>query len=390
MKLIGRLIGRLIGPVLLVLLPPMLASCQQQADAQAYAGDWEPGGEPADPATANARLEHNFPLADWSNADILYLDDQSAVAASRAICASNITHEPPPLDWPLLRDTQALVGCNSFNLYHGIGVPQDYEQARHCAMMERNAFGREWAISEIQSYSLLDGPGMLATIYANGAGVERNLGVAIHMACEAQDGSLAVDLRVNALARMQSEGWHGSDFSMCDHITSGSSAGTCTEGIARIADQARTTMLEQAAIDWSEAQVQTMRAAVAAFTSYAETASAMQCFGGTMATACQISASQRLQDGFAERLLAITVHRAASPLQIRDGDDGTAQAAIMTQAEWQSLLAERPPTHRPRYEAHRSDTIAARRLFEPVLIAYFALARPDLSAHQVRVLFRDI
>lgn len=314
---------------------------------------------------------------------------------TRGICARLIHAEPPADHWPTIQHAEALEGCSSFDFYHGIGMPKDYEQARHCALVERESFGRQNAEEGIEQYTLQDGPGMLAMIYANGLGVERNWDVAIHMACETSGAPAAVDGRITRLAQWQKEGWSGSDYSTCNDITSGRSGGICASFAASIADQQRAAALASASANWPAERQQSLAAMMGAFADYAAQANEMNCFGGTLHSACVTGGKQAMLDQFTRRVQEVAQRRAVTTDQrasedIPDGEPRRARMATMTDAEWAEMVRYVGEDDLPRYEEHRRESIAARRSFEPYLIAFFRMSRPDLSAHDIRRLFRDI
>ncbi len=388
---------RLIVPLLLLALSPALASCQQAAIAQTEQDGWESGGEPADPATAGDRLEHRFALADWSQTDLEYAGGADSFKNSRAICARYFDAEPPAADWPLLREVDGLAGCDSFNLAHDIGGPPEYDRARHCALREREEMGRQLAQEGVGNRPVLEGPGLLAVLYANGQGVPRNLPVAIHMACEMSGAAAEMDLRITWMEELRRSGWHGGDFTPCDQMTSGYGFSACTSYAARQESSERDELFAAATFGWSSAERAALLAVRDAFDNYATRANWMNNYGAGMGwdEQARVGGASAANYVFAERLLAVIANQPVPPVPAASEGDITdggvaARAAVATDAEWQDLLAELAPADRPRYNHHRAETIAARRAFEPKLIAFMRLARPDLTAHKVRVLFRDL
>ncbi|MCB2066383.1 MAG: hypothetical protein KDE15_07055 [Erythrobacter sp.] len=330
-------------------------------------------------------------LPDWSTADLSWLSSAGQFAQSQAICASVLHAEPPPADYPSPAEAAALDGCDSTYLYYGVGQPQDRVAARQCAMLEREQQRRLFAQDMIDPYPLLDGSGTLATIYANGQGAARNYDVAIHMACEMNGAPAEMEGRIMRLADMRDTGWQGDDFHPCDDVTSGLAAGYCSALYAAEAADRRGAREAAAMARWPAPQRQAFAATMAAFTDYAEVANLLNCNGGTLAPTCRIGGTQDMVERYSARLLALAARAPFPPEPERDDmDGGLARTAVMTQAEWQALLADLYAPDRPQYEAHHAQAIAARQGFEPTLVAFARMARPDLTAHQVRVLFRDL
>ena len=87
---------------------------------------------------------------------------------------------PSPKQWP---------GCKSYKLYSGIGAKVDYNAARNCAWSERLAQQASIEPVDTSTYSdtianIYGGSGMLAILYSNGEGVERNKALALRFGCE--------------------------------------------------------------------------------------------------------------------------------------------------------------------------------------------------------------
>ena len=363
----------MIRRLFLLLMPLMaapLGSCADQAEAQDA-----------------ARLERGAPLADWADEDFSWVHDRKPYDASRALCASVRDSEPPPRDWPLLADLPALAACDSFALYHGLGVAQDFAKARHCALIDRER------LAETGQWHPVDGAGMLAMIYANGAGVERDLSVALHMACQMQGAPAEMDGRIGRLEAMQSTGRTADAFDPCDDMTSGAGTSACLVRATRLDQRDIDNRLAAITASWPAPRQQAFADLRRAFAGYAAAANAMNGFGagGGWAGVWQLGGTNVMTDRFLSRVLAVTQRQEPRPADPVTEDENTfARAATMTQDEWQALMAELLPEDRPLFEAHRRDAIAARQRFEPQLVAFMRLARPDLSAHQVRVLFRDL
>jgi TPR repeat protein len=344
--------------------------------------------------TGGTRLAHQFPLPDWADEDLSWLNDSTPYDASRASCASVKGREPPPHDWPLADEASALQGCDAFALYHGIGGPQDFAKARHCALLQREDMGRDHAANGITHFPVLDGSGVLAMLYANGAGVPRNLDVALHMACEMNGAAAEMDSRITALGEMRRAGWQGSDFDPCNHMTSGTGTSICLTGARRLDELAIDRRLEALSANWPPAQRQALHDVRQAFSAYSEAANRLNGFdaGGGWPGVWQQAGQSAMDAAFLQRLLAVAQRQALPNPAADEPEDERpwSHAATMTEARWQAMLAGLAPDDLPRFNDSRMASIAARRAFEPKLIAFLRLTRPDLTAHQVRVLFRDL
>jgi uncharacterized protein YecT (DUF1311 family) len=80
-------------------------------------------------------------------------------------------------------------GCASYRSYRGIGRPIDYSKSRACAWQERLAQQARLSQNPEQPTAwVVGGSLILADIYFNGAGVQRNIPLAMRFACESEPG----------------------------------------------------------------------------------------------------------------------------------------------------------------------------------------------------------
>ncbi len=173
-------------------------------------------------------------------------DDQSDTAAP-ADCESLKTLSLPDADTPLASMAASLKGCNSEDLYFGIGVPKDPVRARQCAYVERQDPDNGWP-------NLFAGTGMLMTIYANGVGAPRNFDIAMKFACEINGAPAEEEGWIAHLQKLKNENWQGEDFSPCDDITSGAAMGFCEAHDAKLADATRKAKLADITAHWPIAE----------------------------------------------------------------------------------------------------------------------------------------
>lgn len=331
---------------------------------------------------------------DWAKRDLSYFGDTDEWEKTRAICAAVSDARPPEGDLPTPEDSAALEGCSSDELYYGIGMPADPVAARKCAFLEVERSKTEAAQSFATPFEFHGAHGMLAIVYANGNGAGRNLDFAIHAACQLEDAPAAMALRIEHLDRLRRDGPDADAFSTCDDITSGISAGICSDLAARIAQQDRTKDLAAWTVGWPASQRDAFADAFASFDAYASVSNELNCFRGTLATACAIEGGERDIAIFLARLRSLVERQPLPPVTPAEEGDVVLgdwdRPAVMTKAEFDRSLADMDAETREWYVANRRKAIAARRLFEPKLIAFLKLARPDLKPHQVRVLFRDL
>lgn len=236
-------------------------------------------------------------------------------APSRAICARVINAEPPAADRPTPAQTRALKGCYSEALYYGIGMKADPIKARLCAFTEK-----EEDVSEI------GGRAMLMTIYANGAGVGRNLSVATHLACGIENSAPMEQVgRIEHLQKLKP----GDPFDICDDITSGYMMGQCAGLAARIEAPKRAARLDALAASGRFATTPEWRALRKAADAYALAYSLGETdMTGTARGAEVVSAQFRARGDFEEALTLLVAGEIApaSPRTLSVADAALNQA----------------------------------------------------------------
>lgn len=319
---------------------------------------------------------------DWSTADLSYLGDTSEYVQTRAVCAQLMHAEPPASDSPDAAEREALKGCDSGTLYYGIGVRADPVKARKCAILEREQ-------NADQGVNYFVAEGTLMTVYANARGAERNLDVAIHMACQLEDAAAATNGRIKHLLELKRKGWSGNDFSPCEDATSGISGGFCVGNEAALAQQDRRSRIEVITRDWNPQQRTLFERAYRSFTDYAETAHEMDCWRGTLQTVCTISGAEHDVESFLTRIEALS--QGKTPLKEQESDDAEGGFNAATDsAGAQALIAELDKDDRKWYEQNARATVITRRKFESNLIEFSRLTFPHLTAHQIRRIFADL
>lgn len=160
----------------------------------------------------------------------------------KRICEEVKNTSFPPKDRPGQGEAKPLEKCASADLYFGFDRPADPVKARLCAYVELD-----------QGDDLVfGGSSILMMIYANGKGAERNLDLAIKLACTIDGAPAEVEGRVEHLAKLRQEKWKGDDFSLCDDITSGFMQGHCASLSERFVEAKRKKRLSGLTSKWAE------------------------------------------------------------------------------------------------------------------------------------------
>jgi len=215
---------------------------------------------------------------DWGD-----VKDDYGMEASKALCRQVKGREPPASDRPSAAEAAALKGCDSEKLYYGIGMPADPVKARKCAFIEADK-GDE---------VVFGGRTMLMTIYANGRGAERNLDVAIHLACGIEGAPAESDGRVLHLAGMRSKAADDA-FDYCDDITSGLAMGYCEAHAATAEGAKRDAAWARLTAGWSPAEKQALARVRTAHKAFAEAHSGGELdLSGTARGAIAIAAEEK-------------------------------------------------------------------------------------------------
>lgn len=112
-------------------------------------------------------------------------------AASIAECRRVRDVTPPLAERITAPAHDQLSECDAEQLYYGIGIPPEPEQARACALRRLDA-----------NPDPFDGAGLLTMIHANGRGGQRDLDLAIHFPCRMGGAPAEMAGRIERLMRI--------------------------------------------------------------------------------------------------------------------------------------------------------------------------------------------
>ncbi len=173
-----------------------------------------------------------------SGAPALPAPGQTASGEIGADCSSYASVLLPP---EAVKDSapKAFPTCASYRSYRGVGRPVNYADARACAWQERLAqqaglpqnpeAGTAWFVG---------GSLILADLYLNGAGVPRNLSLAMHFACES-DKAMA-ELALSDPAKFKASSRPQRLYEICDDAATTLTQNFCAEYASEIKDDRRT------------------------------------------------------------------------------------------------------------------------------------------------------
>src|SRR5262245_24542710 len=109
--------------------------------------------------------------------------------------------------------------CASYRSYRGLGRPINYSEARACAWQERLAQKSDLGQNpEEPSAWVVGGSLILADMYYNGAGVKRDIRLAMRFACESEKGMATAALK--DIAKLNGSPRARRPFEFCDYADS--------------------------------------------------------------------------------------------------------------------------------------------------------------------------
>jgi uncharacterized protein YecT (DUF1311 family) len=128
--------------------------------------------------------------------------------------------------------------CASYRSYRGIGHPANYAEARACAWRERLAQKAGLGQNQHEPTAwVVGGSLILADIYFNGAGVTRNIPLAMRFACESGAGMATLALR--DIAKLNASRRAHGPFEFCDYAVTTFTMNFCSDYSSEIDDDRR-------------------------------------------------------------------------------------------------------------------------------------------------------
>lgn len=128
--------------------------------------------------------------------------------------------------------------CASYRSYRGIGRPVNFSEARTCAWRERLAQEAHLRQNPKEPTAwVVGGSLILADIYFNGAGVERNVPLAMHFACEFEEGTAM--LALPDIVKLNGSLPSGKRFEFCDYAATTFTMNFCSGYESEISDDRR-------------------------------------------------------------------------------------------------------------------------------------------------------
>jgi len=128
--------------------------------------------------------------------------------------------------------------CASYRSYRGLGRQVNYSEARACAWEERLAQQKDFRQNQQEPTAwVVGGSLILADIYFNGAGVKRNVPLAMRLACESEEGMAKLAMPV--IEKLNGAPSPHPPFEFCDYAATTLSMNFCSSYVSQIEDERR-------------------------------------------------------------------------------------------------------------------------------------------------------
>jgi uncharacterized protein YecT (DUF1311 family) len=192
--------------------------------------------------------------------------------------------------------------CASYRSYRGIGRPANYAEARACAWQERLAQKADLGQNQAEPTAwVVGGSLILADIYFNGAGIKRNVPLALRLACEAEEGM--VSLAVPEIKKLSSSSGPDRRFEFCDYAATTFTMNFCTGYESEIEEERRNRFYNSLKSSMTPQQTAAYEKLMAAREAYIEAHGSEVDQGGTIRTMRTIGSQNILEDLFRTELV---------------------------------------------------------------------------------------
>jgi uncharacterized protein YecT (DUF1311 family) len=221
---------------------------------------------------------------------------QVAPADAPADCSSYASI-PLPAEAEKTPVPKTAPACASYRSYRGIGRPVNYSEARACAWQERLAQKANLGQNPQEPYAwVVGGSLILADIYFNGAGVQRNIPLAMRFACESEEGMAM--LALPEIAKLNgSPPVHG-PFEFCDYAMTTFTMNFCNGYASEIEDDRRSGYYNSLKSSMTPGQRAAFEKLLAAQNAYVEAHGSEVYQGGTIRVVRTLRSEGILNDLF--------------------------------------------------------------------------------------------
>jgi uncharacterized protein YecT (DUF1311 family) len=171
--------------------------------------------------------------------------------------------------------------CASYRSYRGIGRPVNLSEARACAWRERDAQKAGLGQNQREPTAwVVGGSLILADIYFNGAGVKRDIPLAMRFACESEEGM--VFIAEPDIAKLNGAPPTHGPFEFCDYAATTFSMNFCSAYASEISDDHRSRFYSSLKTSMNAEQRVAFEKLLAAQNAYVEAHGSEVYQGGTI------------------------------------------------------------------------------------------------------------
>lgn len=223
---------------------------------------------------------------------VLSLEILARCALASAAVPQNATDELPaqcsayasvplPAEAESIPTPNTAPDCASYRSYRGIGRPVNYPEARACAWRERLAQEAQLGQNQKEPDAwVVGGSLILADIYFNGAGVKRNIPLAMRFACEAEEGMAM--LALPEIEKLNNSLPAHGPFEFCDYAATTFTMNFCSGYASEIETNRRDRYYETLKSQMNPAQREAFDKLIAAENAYVEAHASEVDQGGTI------------------------------------------------------------------------------------------------------------
>lgn len=275
---------------------------------------------------------------------------------------------------------KAAPACASYRFYRGIGRAVNYADARACAWRERLAQEANLGQNQQEPTAwVVGGSLILADIYFNGAGVKRNIPLAMRFACEWDEQSAMLARRYMTEADIS--GRSSKRFEFCDYGATTFTMDFCSEYASETEDARRSRYYSWLKTSMSHDQQTAFEKLLAAENAYIDAHAAEVDQGGTIRSIRTIGSQDILQNLFHTELVHFERRRwpSLSENQIATADAllhrayekklGELRAQTQEQIKEGAVSAGHLSSAERAWETYRDAWVAFARLRYPAAVA---------------------
>jgi hypothetical protein len=262
--------------------------------------------------------------------------------------------------------------CASYRSYRGIGRPMNYSESRTCAWKERLAQEAHLGQNEKEPTAwVVGGSLILADIYFNGAGVKRNVPLAMRFACEFEESTAM--LALPEIKKLNGSLPAHGPFEFCDYAATTFTENFCSGYVAEIADDRRSRYYDSLKSSMTAEERTAFERLLAAENAYVVAHASEVYQGGTIHGIRTIGSQEILNDLFRTEL--VQFERKEWP---RLSEDQVRTAGGVLEREYEKQLRQlnsRKPDEVDDGAVTASDLASVEKTWESYRDAWVAFAR---------------